>query len=146
MFVHTSMLIHTTDIVYIIVIVNNKTYTDITSSPHSVSHSCPYLHVYTFLVHPSSRLVLSFVLCYSATEYTYHVWGRSTHANKIDSVLNKASRAITGCLKPTQVEDVYLLCGTAPIRRSSVSRLERSRTVTLATIYSNMNQHPIECP
>ena len=44
-------------------------------------------------------------LCYSAAEYACPVWGRSAHAPKIDPSLNSACRAITGCLKPTKVDD-----------------------------------------
>ena len=62
-------------------------------------------------------------LCFSAAEYASPVWSRSAHAAKIDPVLNTACRAITGCLKPTRVDDLYLLCGIAPphIRRTVVS-------------------------
>ena len=42
--------------------------------------------------------------------------------------LNKACRAITGYLKPTYVEDLYLLAGIAPpdIRRDVWARMERT--------------------
>ena len=58
-------------------------------------------------------------LCYSIAEYAAPVWARSTYADILDPELNKACRAITGCLKPTYVEDLYLLAGLAPpdIRR-----------------------------
>ena len=46
---------------------------------------------------------------YSIAEYAAPVWARSTYANILDPELNKACRAITGCLKPTYVEDLYLL-------------------------------------
>ncbi|XP_030839466.1 uncharacterized protein LOC756419 [Strongylocentrotus purpuratus] len=49
-------------------------------------------------------------LCFSAAEYASPVWSRSAHAPKIDPALNSACRAITGCLRPTKVEDIYLLC------------------------------------
>ena len=55
--------------------------------------------------------------------------GRSSHAKKLDPVLNTACRAISGCLKPTRVDDLYLLCGIAPpkVRREVSSRLERTK-------------------
>ena len=68
-------------------------------------------------------------LCFSAAEYASPVWSRSAHAAKIDPVLNTACRAITGCLKPTRVDDLYLLSGIAPphIRRTVLSRKEKSK-------------------
>ena len=48
-------------------------------------------------------------LCYSVAEYAAPVWARSSHAQKPNPELNSACRAVTGCLKPTNVEDLYLL-------------------------------------
>ena len=47
---------------------------------------------------------------------------------KLDSELNSACRAITGCLKPTNVEELYLLSGVAPpgIRRDVCARVEKA--------------------
>ena len=66
-------------------------------------------------------------LCFSSAEYASPVWDRSSHASKIDPVLNAACRAISGCLRPTRVDDLYLLCGIAPphIRRAVSSQLEK---------------------
>ena len=48
-------------------------------------------------------------LSYSVTEYVAPVWTRSAHFSKLDdSELNSACRAITGCVKPTNVE-MYVL-------------------------------------
>ena len=71
-------------------------------------------------------------LCFSAAEYASPVWSRSVHAAKIDPVLNDACRAITGCLKPTRVDDLYLLSGIAPpyIRRTVVSEKEKNKQET----------------
>ena len=43
--------------------------------------------------------------------------------------MNQACRSITGCLKPTNVEDLYLIAGVAPpdIRREVVARVERTK-------------------
>ena len=67
-------------------------------------------------------------LCYSTAEYAAPVWARSSHANKLNPVLNQACRSITGCLKPTNVEDIYLIAGIAPpdIRREVCARVERT--------------------
>ena len=52
--------------------------------------------------------------CYSTAEYAVQVWERSAHAHLLNPELNQACRAITGCLKPTNVENLYLLAGIAP--------------------------------
>ena len=64
-------------------------------------------------------------LCYSTAEYAAPVWARSSHANKLNPVLNQSCRSITGCLKPTNVEDLYLIAGIAPpdIRREVCARV-----------------------
>ena len=53
-------------------------------------------------------------LCYSTAEYAAPVWAKSSHANKLNPVLNQECRSITGCLKLTNVEDLYLIVGIAP--------------------------------
>ena len=53
-------------------------------------------------------------LCYSIAEYVAPVWTRSTSTDILDPELNKACRAITGCLKPTYLEGLYLLVGIVP--------------------------------
>ena len=47
--------------------------------------------------------------------------------DQVDTVLNDACRAITGCLQPTNVEKLYLLAGIAPhaVRRSVTAQRER---------------------
>ena len=71
----------------------------------------------------------SLELCYSVAEYAAPVWARSHHAHVLDSELNTACRAKTGCLKPTNVEDLYLLAGIAPpdIRRDVCARVEKKK-------------------
>ena len=46
---------------------------------------------------------MALALCYSIAEYAAPVWARSTYAYILDPELNKACRAITGCLKPMNV-------------------------------------------
>ena len=78
-------------------------------------------------------------LCYSTVEYTVPVWAKSSHENKLNPVLNQACRSITGCLKLTNVEDLYLIAGISPpdIRREVCARVERTKqtkdTLCLAT-------------
>ena len=74
----------------------------------------------------------SLALSYSVAEYAAPVWARSAHAYKLDSELNSACRAITGCFKPTNVEELYLLSGVAPpsIRRDVCARVEKAKQET----------------
>ena len=57
------------------------------------------------------------------------VWSRSVHAHRLDPALNDSCRIITGCLKPTNTNCLYLLDGIAPpdIRREVASRRERQK-------------------
>ena len=70
-------------------------------------------------------------LCYSTAEYAAPVWERSAYAHLLNPELNQICRAITGCLKPTNGENLYLLVGNAPpeIRRSVCARVERTKQV-----------------
>ena len=74
-------------------------------------------------------------LCYSIAEYDAPVWARSTYADILDPELNKSCRAITGCLKPTYVEVLYLLAGIAPpdIRRDVCARMGRTKQMEQET-------------
>ena len=71
-------------------------------------------------------------LSYSVAEYAAPVWAISAHAYKLDSELNSACRTITGCLKPTNVEVLYLLSGMVPpsIRRDVCARVEKAKQET----------------
>ena len=77
----------------------------------------------------SQCILTALALCYSAAEYACHVWGRFTHGKKMDVVLKMACIAITGCLKPTRVDVLYILCGIAPlsIRKVFFSQIARTR-------------------
>ena len=74
-------------------------------------------------------------LFYSTAEYTARVWERSAYAHLRKPELNQACRALTGCLKPTNVENLYLLAGITPpeIRRSVCARVERTKPVERET-------------
>ena len=81
---------------------------------------------------PTTLRSSALALCYSAAEYAYPVWERSTHANKLDATLNDTCRMITGCLKPTHTNSLPVLAGIAPsdTRRAVLSRTERTRQAT----------------
>ena len=84
-------------------------------------------------------------LSYSVAEYAAPVWARSSHAQKLNPELNSACRAVTGCLKPTNVEDLYLLAGIAPpdIRRDVCARVEKTKQETNEA-HSLYGQNPAE--
>ena len=63
-------------------------------------------------------------LCYSTAEYAAPVWARSSQANKLNPFLNQACQSITGCLKPTNVEDLIFDCGNCPSRYQKRSMCE----------------------
>ena len=75
------------------------------------------------------------VLCYSTAEYAAPVWEGLAYAHLLNPEFNQAYRAITGCLKPTNVENLYLIAGIAPpeIRRSVRARVERTKQVERET-------------
>ena len=75
------------------------------------------------------------VLCNSTAEYAAPVWERSAYSHLLNPELNQACRAITGCLKPTNVENLYLLAGIAPpeIRRSVCARVQSTKQVERET-------------
>ncbi|KAJ8385114.1 hypothetical protein AAFF_G00192550 [Aldrovandia affinis] len=66
------------------------------------------------------------------SKYACPAWERSTHAKNLDPALNESCRCITGCLKPTNTNNLYILAGIAPpdIRRAVASRTEWRRQTT----------------
>ena len=80
-------------------------------------------------------------LCHSVAEYAAPVWARSSHAQKLNPELNSACRAVTGCLKPTNVEDMYLLA--TDIRKDVCARVEKTKHETNEA-HSLYGQKPAE--
>ena len=78
---------------------------------------------------PATLRQTAFAICYSTAEYSAAVWARSSHAHKVDVELNKACRTITGNLKATPVQSLYVLSGIAPptIRRDAIAKVERGK-------------------
>ena len=63
------------------------------------------------------KLVLrttTLALVYSAAEYCAPVWCRSAHTRLIDKPINDALRIVTGCLRPTPTDNLYVLEGIQP--------------------------------
>ena len=81
---------------------------------------------------PSNLRTTALVLSYSTAEYAAPVCEKSAHAKNLDPELNQACRSVTGCPKPTNVEDFYLLSGIVPpaIRRDVCARVERQKQST----------------
>ena len=81
---------------------------------------------------PSTIRTTALALSYSTAEYAVPVWASSAHSRNLDPKLNQACRSVTGCLKPTNVEDLYLLSGIAPlaIKRDVCARMERQKQTT----------------
>ena len=74
-------------------------------------------------------------LCYSISKYAAPVWARSTYTDILYPELNKACRAITGCIKSKYLEDLYLLAEIAPpdIRIDVCARMERAKQMEQET-------------
>ena len=53
-------------------------------------------------------------LVYSTAEYCAPAWCRSAHVRLIDSVINDALCIVTGCLRPTPVDNLPVLAGMQP--------------------------------
>ena len=53
-------------------------------------------------------------LVYSTAEYCAPVWCCSAYIRLIDSVLNDALRIVTGCLRPTPTDHLYILSDIEP--------------------------------
>ena len=87
----------------------------------------------------------AFALSYSVAEYAAPIWARSPHAQKLNTELNSACRAVTGYLKPTNVEDRYFLSGivSPDIRRDTCARMEKTKQETNEA-HSQYGQHPAD--
>lgn len=69
---------------------------------------------------------------YSLAECAWAGRARSPHAEKVDPVLNTACCYLTGCFKPTHINDHYSLTDTASpdVCQDVASRVEHSRQCT----------------
>ena len=84
---------------------------------------------------PSTSRTTALPVIYSMAKYAAQVWARSTHIKNLAPELNQACQSVTVCLKPTTVEDLYLLSEITPpaIRRDACARLERQKQSTRET-------------
>ena len=82
-------------------------------------------------------------LCDSVAEYAAPVWAISYNAQKLNPELNSACRAVTGCLKLTNVEDLYFMAGIPDIWRYVCARVENTKQETNEA-HSLYGQNPAE--
>ena len=54
-------------------------------------------------------------LVHSTAEYCAPVWCRSAHTCLIDTTINDALRIVTGCLRPTPVDNLPIHAGIQPL-------------------------------
>ena len=67
-------------------------------------------------------------LCYAPAEHCAPMCNRSSHAKKIDPLLNKACRVITETLRPTPTNTLYKLAGIAsPNIRWQTTKIEKRK-------------------
>jgi len=57
-------------------------------------------------------------LVHSTAEYCAPVWCRSAHTHLIDPAINDALQIVTGCLRPTPVDNLPILAGIQPAELS----------------------------
>jgi len=88
---------------------------------------------------------MALALCYSAAEYACPVWMSYTHAKKVDVAVNETYRIITGCLKPTNTNKLYTLCGIAPpeIRRQVQPKKKEKNAIPTVDIPCTAIYHEI---
>ena len=58
--------------------------------------------------------IAALALVYSAAEYCAPAWCRSAHCRNIDTVIHGALRTVTGCLRPTPLDNLSVLAGIQP--------------------------------
>ena len=78
---------------------------------------------------PKTIRAAALALCFSTAEYACPVWERSVHTKKLDTTLNTTCRKITGCLRPTNIKDLYTMSGInqPEERRKYISSTERKK-------------------
>ena len=64
---------------------------------------------------PHTMRTTATALCLSVAEYCSPVWARSTHRKLADTTLNETCRLITGCIRPTATQYLYVLTDRSPV-------------------------------
>ena len=55
-------------------------------------------------------------LVHTAAEYCSPVWCHSAHTRLINKPINDALRIVTGCLRPTPIDNLFVLAGILPTK------------------------------
>ena len=63
---------------------------------------------------PHVMRTTALAMCYSVPEYACPVWLDSTNSKLIDVALKETCRKITGCMKNTPINQLYIFSGIAP--------------------------------
>ena len=81
---------------------------------------------------PQTLRTTAMALCVSTVEYCCPVWSWSAHCKDVYVALNDMCHLMTGCIRPTPTQDLYVLSGIAPsdIRRQVVTKKEQQKAVT----------------
>ena len=89
--------------------------------------------------------IATLALTHSAAEYCAFVWSRSAHTRLIDKPINDAVRQVTGCLRPTSTDSLFVLSGITP------TELRRKRAILYLTcraqepghlLHDGLTSHP----
>lgn len=85
----------------------------------------------TWGARPHTVRTTAMALCLPAAEYACEAWGRSSHVKQVDTAVNDTCRIITGCLRPTPRENLFILAGIAPpqVRRVVAADVERTKQI-----------------
>ena len=76
---------------------------------------------------PRTIRTAALALSFSVAEYACPVWERSRHTKILDTTINTTCRKITGCLRPTNIQDLYNIAGInqPDMRRKIATSTER---------------------
>ena len=96
-------------------------------------------------VNTSTIRTTALALRYSMSKYAALVWGRWPLAHKLNTELNSACKAVIGCRKATDLENMYLLRRIAQpyIMRGVCARMENTKQETNEA-HSLYEQDPAE--
>ena len=88
-------------------------------------------------------------LVYSTAEYCAPAWCRSAHCHNIDTAINGALRTVTGCLRPTPLDNLPILAGIQPAefrREKATLSLARRALEPNHLLHSKVYAPPVEHP
>ena len=90
---------------------------------------------------PHTMRTTATALCLSVAEYCCPVWAHSTHRKLVVTTLNETCRLITGCIRPTDTPDLYVLSGIAPPEIRRIVHCQNERTKQLTDQRHSLHHH-----